>query len=129
MHCRFYHSSESHLTSRLADLAIKPWDKGHCDTFYVVNARVIDPKEGKVMEGQKTIKIEKGKIVSVDDVTKIDANASQYDAEGRFVCPGLIDAHVHVTAVPGVAVSLSTVSYPVISDSRPCRISSDYQNK
>ena len=58
-----------------------------------------------MLEGQKAIKVEKGKIVSVEDTSKVDANTPQYDARGKFVCPGLIDAHVHVTAVPGVSVS------------------------
>ncbi len=86
---------------RLPDLAIKPWDKGHCDTFYVINGRIIDPARGEVIDG-RVIKVEKGKIVSIDGTAP--PNATTYDAGGNYICPGLIDAHVHVTAVPGVAV-------------------------
>jgi imidazolonepropionase-like amidohydrolase len=60
------------------------------------------------MDGEYAIKVEKGEIVSVDAQkgARLDNGVKQIDVKGKYICPGLIDAHVHVCAVPGVAVSL-----------------------
>lgn len=59
------------------------------------------------MDGEYAIKVEKGEIVSVDAQkgARLDNGVKQIDVKGKYICPGLIDAHVHVCAVPGVAVS------------------------
>ena len=92
---------------RLPDLKVKPWLQQAHDTFYLVNATVVDPAQGKLLDGQYAIKVEKGEIVSVDSQSsaRIDNGLKQIDVKGKYVCPGLIDAHVHVCAVPGVEVS------------------------
>ena len=42
--------------------------------------------------------------MAVGKEVKVPEGAVEVDVEGKFVCPGLIDAHVHVTAVPGTKV-------------------------
>lgn len=99
------------LTFRLDLLAVKPWQaKAHPVTFFI-NANVIDPRGSKVLENH-AVKVEKGEIAWVKPQSeyKEEANATVYDLKGKYLSPGLIDAHVHVTAVPGVEVSRVTWS-------------------
>lgn len=55
---------------------------------------------GSVSE-EKTLVIDNGEFV--DGVNSADG--VEIDMKGKYICPGLIDAHVHVTAVPGTTVS------------------------
>ncbi|KAJ7075408.1 hypothetical protein B0H15DRAFT_866829 [Mycena belliarum] len=91
--------------SLLPKLALKPWIKSPPDDLILTNALVVQPSTGTIMGARQTITVKKGLIVSVkptalksDDGDK----AKTVDLNGAYVCPGLIDCHVHVTAVPGV---------------------------
>lgn len=68
---------------------------------------MIDPAKGELKDGSYAIKIERGSISSVElqSGAVLEDGWKQVDARGKYVCPGLIDAHVHVCAVPGVSVS------------------------
>lgn len=68
---------------------------------------MIDPAKGELLTGEYAILVEKGIIVSLEPqpTARLDNGVRQIDVKGRFICPGLIDAHVHVCAVPGVEVS------------------------
>jgi imidazolonepropionase-like amidohydrolase len=60
------------------------------------NGNVLDPRAGTII-GERTVVIEGDRIVAVTDephrgATDLDLDL---DAGGRFVLPGLIDAHVH----------------------------------
>jgi len=86
---------------------VKPWVEPAHEPFYITNATVIDPSKGELKSGTYTIRIEKGVITSVEPQSEavLEDSLKQVDARGRYICPGLIDAHVHVCAVPGVSVS------------------------
>jgi adenine deaminase len=77
------------------------------EPFYITNATIIDASKGELRTGTYAIRIEKGVITSIElqSEASLEDSLKQVDASGRFVCPGLIDAHVHVCAVPGVSVS------------------------
>lgn len=63
------------------------------------NAQVIDPRDGSVDEGADVL-VADGLIQEVG--RRLGSNLPslvEWDAKGRYVFPGLIDAHVHVTAV------------------------------
>ncbi len=63
----------------------------------LVNARVFDSAAG-VLRPHSTVVIEGERVVAVtDEPVKVD-DAQVIDTGGRVVLPGLIDAHVHVTA-------------------------------
>ncbi|MGC3022224.1 amidohydrolase family protein [Brevibacterium sp. FAM 24630] len=62
----------------------------------VTNARVLDVETGTVSE-PTTVTIN-GERVSEVGGHNVSAGSQSFDAEGRFVSPGLIDAHVHVLA-------------------------------
>jgi imidazolonepropionase-like amidohydrolase len=59
----------------------------------IVGARIVDVVEGALTE-PRTIAIEGDRIVGIDPVHGFEPGA--LDGHGRFVAPGLIDAHVHL---------------------------------
>ena len=96
---------------RLPDLKVKPWVPQTHESFYLVNATIIDAANGQLMRGEYAIKVEGGNIVSVESQqdARLDNGVRQIDVKGKYICPGLIDAHVHVCAVPGVEVRCSLI--------------------
>lgn len=69
---------------------------GPSDALAVVGGTVIDPRDGTA-RADRTILIEGDRIVAVgprDDVD-VPEGAEVVDARGRWVVPGLVDAHVH----------------------------------
>ncbi|KAK7042521.1 Amidohydro-rel domain-containing protein [Favolaschia claudopus] len=94
----------------LPKLALKPWVKPPPEDLMLTNARVVQPATGTILE-KHTIIVKNGSIASVvsDEVQKSRKDKDKdneeirtVDLNGAYVCPGLIDCHVHVTAVPGV---------------------------
>lgn len=68
------------------------------DVLYVEAGRVIvDPAAGRV-ETDKTLVIEEGRIARILDGFAAPAGARVIDLRHRFVLPGLIDSHVHLTS-------------------------------
>ena len=63
----------------------------------------MDPVQGVILENA-TIHLYEGVVQSVNgDVAEweSDPHTTTIDLEGKFVCPGLIDCHVHLVAAPG----------------------------
>lgn len=92
----------------LPQLAVKPWLIPPSPSIYLTNCKIIDTTTGTLLDGLHNIQIKVGKFEAVsksDGFEYEDQDAVKVDLEGKFVCPGLIDAHVHVTAVPGTSVS------------------------
>ncbi|GAA5847824.1 hypothetical protein JCM9279_006650 [Rhodotorula babjevae] len=93
--------------SLLPKLALKPWLSGAPAGLLLHNARVVDPRSGALLDGLHSVVVEQGKVTHVYPVDEPDllaeeAALNKVDVAGRYLCPGLIDGHVHVTAVPGV---------------------------
>ncbi|GAA5917658.1 hypothetical protein JCM5296_005673 [Sporobolomyces johnsonii] len=92
--------------SLLPKLAIKPWiRKPTYHGFVFTKARVVDPAAGKLLNGLQTVVVKDGKVMSVspmDESSEVAEGLHKVDLNGRYICPGLVDCHVHVTAVPGV---------------------------
>ncbi|KAK2782167.1 hypothetical protein FQN52_001005 [Onygenales sp. PD_12] len=84
---------------------IKPWIRPTQKTYIFLNANVVDPVNGSILENQ-TVKIAGGLVESVtvsSSTTESTGNdAITIDLQGKYICPGLIDCHVHLLAVPGV---------------------------
>jgi imidazolonepropionase-like amidohydrolase len=80
----------------------------------VINARVFDSVRG-VLQDAGTIVIEGETIVEVTQEPRSLGDAQLIDAAGRVVLPGLIDAHVHVTAVTHDIVRLSSTPPSLIT--------------
>ncbi|KAK1220542.1 hypothetical protein PQX77_016682 [Marasmius sp. AFHP31] len=89
----------------LPKLAIKPWVPPKPISLTLRNALVIDPASSGLLDGKQTLVLKDGYIRSVSktrDDEQYDQESSMIDLDGLYVCPGLIDCHVHVLAVPGV---------------------------
>ncbi len=67
----------------------------HAQT-YITNTNVIDVIKMKIDPAQ-TVVVENGKITNVDNSNKIKipAHAIIIDGTGKYLIPGLVDAHVH----------------------------------
>ena len=60
--------------------------------FYLKNANVVDVRNKTIREGQ-CLRVADGKFA---ECTEIPAGAQVIDCNGKYVSPGLIDAHVHL---------------------------------
>ncbi|HMP93236.1 MAG TPA: amidohydrolase family protein, partial [Phnomibacter sp.] len=69
---------------------------GLSQTWYLQQVAVIDVEQGKVTPGQ-TLVIANGQIATIqpDAKIKIPNGATLVNAAGKYVMPGLIDAHIH----------------------------------
>jgi imidazolonepropionase-like amidohydrolase len=72
-----------------------------------VNATIIDPAQGELIQNA-TVRISDGKITQIvtDDSTTATEDVPEdniIDLTGKYLCPGLIDCHVHIAVVPGEA--------------------------
>lgn len=63
----------------------------------ITNARVVDVNDGTVSE-PTTVVVEGGRITVVADAAEVPENATTVDLMGRYLAPGLLDAHVHVSS-------------------------------
>ncbi|KAJ5746207.1 hypothetical protein N7520_011389 [Penicillium odoratum] len=81
---------------------IKPWSRPDPQGYLFKNANVVDVKAGTIIENANVI-THNGKIqcVSSSLPEPLPVNLTVVDCEGRYLCPGLFDAHVHLCAVPG----------------------------
>ncbi|KAF4972259.1 hypothetical protein FSARC_1156 [Fusarium sarcochroum] len=85
----------------------RPWELAAPDhNVTYENASLVDPSSGTVKRGT-SFTIRDGKFVDVwtisdkEDSPRRVISGKLIDLQDRFVCPGLIDCHVHLTATPG----------------------------
>jgi imidazolonepropionase-like amidohydrolase len=64
----------------------------------ITNGTIMTITQGTIKPG--TVLVEGGRIVAVGESVTIPEDAERYDAEGKVVMPGLIDAHCHVGLWP-----------------------------
>ncbi|KAL1856552.1 hypothetical protein Plec18167_007324 [Paecilomyces lecythidis] len=87
----------------VSDEVTVPWTPLPQPRYILSGANLVDPLQGKVIENA-TIHLFQGLVVSVNgkrEEWESDLNAVKVDLQGKYVCPGLIDCHVHLAAVPG----------------------------
>lgn len=78
--------------------AAKSYSRKNADTVLILtNANVMDVKRGQFIKG-KDVVISKGKIIALTSSAKKWKGAKRIDLKGKFIVPGLIDVHAHVTA-------------------------------
>ncbi|KZF20283.1 amidohydrolase [Xylona heveae TC161] len=82
--------------------AVKPWKPGPQKRYVLRGANVVDTMSGSVRRNC-TVKLAGGKIASITDGDEDDVaeDATIIDVTGKYLCPGLIDSHVHLCAVTG----------------------------
>ncbi|KAG4274468.1 hypothetical protein FPRO04_09426 [Fusarium proliferatum] len=91
-------------TPMLPEQMTIPWAPPPRPGFIFSGANIIDPVKGTVLENA-TVYLRDGIVKSINgDATEWsdDPSAVKMDLRGKFVCPGLIDCHVHLAAVPGM---------------------------
>jgi imidazolonepropionase-like amidohydrolase len=64
----------------------------------ITNGKVMTITQGTLEHG--TVLVEDGRIATVGEQVEIPEDAEVYDATGKVVMPGLIDAHCHVGLFP-----------------------------
>jgi len=94
---------------------IKPWKLPTPNVYILSNANVVDTLKGKIHIGL-TVKLSGGKIECIT-TTKESSNGYQrddvhIDCTGKFLCPGLIDCHVHLAYPPGEETLDALVNMP-----------------
>lgn len=94
----------SNRESILADMtaSLRPWKLPRQTTYIFKNANVVDTAAGVIIPNRR-VKISNGFIEFVKLTTLSHGNEQVVviDLAGRYLCPGLIDCHVHLSAVPG----------------------------
>lgn len=85
---------------------IKPWQPEPQKTYVLINANIIDTVTGEVTENA-AVKLSGGLVKSISstsaELDDADPNTIRIDLNGKYICPGLIDCHVHISSVPGSA--------------------------
>jgi len=91
---------EPSMTTGIPKKLIKPWKLPPRKTYLFKNANVVDPINGTVA-ANRTVRLAHGRITSLEDQSALEPAATVVDLDGKFLCPGLIDSHIHIAAVPG----------------------------
>ena len=79
---------------------IRPWLREAPTNRAFINANVVDVVESKIIENA-TVIVSNGKIESVSTSSTNPSGYTVVDCKGKYICPGLFDAHIHFCAVPG----------------------------
>lgn len=93
---------------------VKPWLPTTPPKSYLfTDANIVDPVEGKIHQNA-AVYISGGNIITVayDGIIRVPAETKTIDLGGKYLCPGLTDAHVHISAVPGEVDFRHVVSTP-----------------
>lgn len=64
-------------------------------SFLLTNCHIVNVKEGTVLE-ESSLRVKDGMILSFGQNMKPEPRERVIDLKGAYVCPGLIDAHVHL---------------------------------
>ncbi|OJJ42167.1 hypothetical protein ASPZODRAFT_77541 [Penicilliopsis zonata CBS 506.65] len=98
---------------------VRPWlPVNSANASWVLkNAKLVDPVEGRIL-APATIHLAGGEVraVAIGDEPLVPApaaDAREVDVGGQYVCPGLIDSHVHINAVPGEPDLRQTLATPI----------------
>ena len=65
----------------------------------ITNVSILSPDGDRFIENQ-TVRIDKGIIISIDSINQSPSNHLIINGQGKYLIPGLIDAHVHLWQSP-----------------------------
>ncbi len=76
------------------------------DSFLLANCRLVNVNEGSVLE-DASLRVKNGVIIAFGQNMKSGKKEKVINLHGNYVCPGLIDAHVHLfgNGVPKKAIA------------------------
>jgi imidazolonepropionase-like amidohydrolase len=89
----------------------KPWALPRQKKYLLINVTVVDPLDGSV-RSDMDVQLSGGRIASVSSAAdRVCSNDSiKIDLRGKFLCPGLIDCHVHIATPPGESGLAATMA-------------------
>lgn len=92
---------------------IKPWPLPPPRTYVFENINIIDPVSGTVLRN-RNVHLAGGTITTITttNLSPPLQHGTRIDGTGKYLSPGLIDAHVHLTSVPGDADLRAAMSVP-----------------
>ncbi|KAL3417965.1 amidohydrolase [Phlyctema vagabunda] len=83
---------------------LRPWKPERQNIYLLRKATIVDVLDGRLIYNQD-VWLKNGLIssISLSSATRSieKEGVREIDLTGKYLCPGLIDAHVHLTAVPG----------------------------
>lgn len=94
---------------------IKPWLRPAATSYIFHNASVIDVDADELCPNL-TLTVEDGKITSISPSLERPTQKPGFrfiDCSGKYICPGLIDSHVHLIATPGFSSLAAAFGNPV----------------
>lgn len=72
------------------------------NVLLINNATIVSPERDDARADQNIL-IEDGRIIKIStDAISVGASHKVIDAAGKFLTPGIMDSHVHVSSVPGL---------------------------
>ncbi|TDZ39444.1 Uncharacterized protein C8035_v003326 [Colletotrichum spinosum] len=87
---------------------VQPWKLDQREVYVLKNANLVNSVDGTISQGT-TIALSGGKILFVEPSgspkeKQLTVSPSKViNLDGKYVCPGLIDCHVHIAVTPGEA--------------------------
>ncbi|CAN8105512.1 unnamed protein product [Discula destructiva] len=119
--------SEPASSRTIPTKVIKPWTRPPVQSYILDNINIVDPISSTILPN-RTVHLANGNITSITTThqhqssspglpLQNDGDATQppaihIDGTAKFLTPGLIDAHVHLTSVPGEPDLHSSMSVP-----------------
>ncbi len=82
-------------------------ENSNAQNYALTNANVLDIESGKINANQ-TVLTSGGKIEKIDSGVKIPSDYERIDIGGRYVLPGLIDAHTHISSIDAALRALNS---------------------
>lgn len=91
-----------HVLALVAGLTVIACAPGSERDLIISNITVISAEHDAAVPGQ-TVVIDNGRIIEIRDADPgLDSGRNVVDGAGRFLAPGLMDTHHHVSFVPGM---------------------------
>ncbi|MDP3716999.1 MAG: amidohydrolase family protein [Acidobacteriota bacterium] len=94
------------FAASLISISAQPGRVGSEDAVALTNASVVNVRSGAITRGA-TVVLRGARIESVS-AEAAPAGVRAIDLKGRYVVPGLIDAHVHITSLPQMRAALDS---------------------
>lgn len=94
------------VAASLISLSAQPGRVGAEDALALTNASVVNVRSGAITRGA-TVVLRGGRIESAG-AAAAPAGVRVIDLKGRYVVPGLIDAHVHIASLPQMRAALDS---------------------
>ena len=112
--------------STFAALLSVPIAVTHAQSLVIQNVSIVSPHTNEATSPRSVV-IKSGRIAAIietrtdtkhSDAKHFDANTQVYDGTGKFLTPGIMDSHVHVSSIPGMGFGKEPVAqkHPQIVD-------------